>query len=859
MTLRALAIFATLVSAAMADSGGQVDPGPDSAAPPLVRVSFGSVEAPPLSMREGGDLRGYLEHYLAAVEQRSHLRFDVRFFDSRAALKQALNAGVVDVAGPIMQTREPVVRALFTRPLERLPIVIVRGSTASSNAGAAAGLADRRIGVVEAGVIGELLNSHERVHYVRFRNDVDALSALSNGQVDFVAMEENRALHYIEKLGMSQVLRPERLPIQVEPALAVRADLPALYSDLARAMQGLSDDERAAIRDSWLAAAPPAWYGDADALRAFGALALLLGGSFVALRLGTAGRAREARLVRSERLHRALSTSISDMVTLHGAGGAILYASPSTRGLTGYDPALLEGTYFSELLHPDDRSALIRVAMAVGRGREERMTLRLRCRSGEYRFFECIGRQFDAGKRGEFVVVSRDVTEHTRMVDELRDAEERFRNLAFHDARTGLPNRTGMMVRIQEAISDGGGLLSLLYVDIDNLKTINNVHGYAVGDDLIDAVAARLAVTAEGRCELARLGGGEFAAILRHEEPREPEMLAAVMMRACAQPIDLRGSNLYLTVSVGIARHPTDGANGEELLTAAGIALHAAKSAGRNLWRYVDSESRRRATHRAISLQNLRSAFERNEFVLHYQPKVALVGGNAVVGYEALLRWNSRAGMTGAGELIAVAEQSGFVVTLGEWVAREAARQSLEWRRDGLRCPIAVNVSALQLHDERLVAALRELTARDPELPELLVLELTETAIATEVEQAKRVLDEIGALGFEMHIDDFGTGYSSLAQLSRLPVRALKIDRSLVAGIPADTEASEIVKAILALARALRLEVIAEGVETPAQEQFLRGCGCRQAQGFHYGAAMVPQAALALWQEGCGGSRRAMA
>jgi len=334
--------------------------------------------------------------------------------------------------------------------------------------------------------------------------------------------------------------------------------------------------------------------------------------------------------------------------------------------------------------------------------------------------------------------------------------------------------------------------------------------------------------------------------VVCNDEPRELEKLAAVMMRSCAHPIKLCGTSVYLTASVGIARSPKDGDKGEALLAAAGVALHAAKLAGRNAWRYFDPEIGQRAASRAISLQNLRGAFERGEFVLHYQPKVALETGK-VVGYEALLRWNTPDGVQGAGELIAAAEQSGFVVTLGEWVVREAARQSLEWRRLGVRCPTAVNISAMQLHDERLVTVLSELTTRDPDLPQLLALELTESTIATEIDRALKTLAELAGMGFAMHIDDFGTGYSSLARLTRLPVCALKIDRSFVASTPEDADACEIVKAILALAQALRLEVIAEGVETAAQVRFLRACGCEQAQGYFFGRAMAAQDAFAFW------------
>lgn len=848
---RATVCFAVLFTAVTAAHGRHIEPEPPHAAP-LVRVTFGTVEAPPLAMREsGGALRGYLGEYLAALERRSRLRFDVRFFDNLAALKQAVDRAEVDLAGPLMQTANPRVSALFTRPLERLPIALVSGPMGPSHSVTTAHLRGRRVGVLQAGTIDGFMELGANARYVGFESDLDALEALSNGRVDFVAMEENRAVYYIEKLGLSRFSRPARLPFHFEPAFAVRADRPALFSDITQAMQTLHSEERAAIRDAWLEPADGHWYRRGAALGAFGASALLLLTSlFFVARFWAKAREQRARLLQSERMYRALSASISDIVTLHGGDGAIILASPSTLGLTGYDPASLKGRYFTDFLHPDDKPAMVDAARAMNQGRALRRTLRLRCRNGEYRYFECIGKLFEAGSRGEFVVISRDVHDQTRILEELRAAQERFRYLAYHDARTGLPNRGGLMARIHEALArlpDDGRPLSLLFVDIDNLKTVNDVRGYAVGDEVIDAVAERLRTVTDGRCELARLGGDQFAALVRYDERRDLEMLATIMMRACAQPIDLGGSPVYLTASVGIARYPEDGENGEGLLAAAGIALYAAKSGGRNLWRYFDPEAGRRATRRASSLQNLRAAFERGEFVLHYQPKVSL-GIGAVVGFEALLRWNTPDGMQAASDLIVAAEQSGFVVTLGEWVVREAARQSLTWRRQGVRCPIAVNVSAMQLHDERLVGALRELAMRDPELPELLVLELTETTIATDIDRAKQALGNIAALGFAMHIDDFGTGYSSLARISRLPVSALKIDRSFIAGTPDDVEACEIVKAIMALSRALRLEVIAEGVETQAQARFLHSCGCEQAQGFLFSAAMEPQEALEYWE-----------
>ncbi len=245
------------------------------------------------------------------------------------------------------------------------------------------------------------------------------------------------------------------------------------------------------------------------------------------------------------------------------------------------------------------------------------------------------------------------------------------------------------------------------------------------------------------------------------------------------------------------------------------------------------------------SLQDLCHAFERREFSLHYQLKVGLATWE-VTGVEALLRWNAPEGSGKTAEIIASAERSGFIVTLGEWVVRAAAHQSLEWRRAGLLYPVSVNISPVQLHDPRFVSLMRELIAKDRQLPAYLQLEITEKALAANADRPVQTIAQLVALGFTLHVDDFGTGYSQLAQLSRMPVRALKIDRSFVLGLSGSRHAGEIVRAVVSLARALGVKVIAEGVETAEQLEFLRACGCDEVQGFLFSRPMSADAVQAL-------------
>ncbi|HIJ61274.1 MAG TPA: EAL domain-containing protein [Rhodospirillaceae bacterium] len=413
---------------------------------------------------------------------------------------------------------------------------------------------------------------------------------------------------------------------------------------------------------------------------------------------------------------------------------------------------------------------------------------------------------------------------------------------AYYDPLTGLPNRRLMRDRLKQALAatarhQRGG--ALLFVDLDNFRTVNDSHGYDRGDLLLREVARRLSVALREADTVARIGGDEFAVVLTdlsgnvEASSVRAKTVGRKILSTLGELYLISGEKIHCTPSIGITLFGDQRVSDDKLMAQADIAMYQAKAAGRNTLRFFDPKTQEAMKARVDMEEGLLQGIRNNQFVLHYQPKVC-VKTRAVIGYEALLRWNSPTlGMVPPAQFIPIAEDSGLIVDIGNWVIDEACRQIAAWHAAGYGFrEVAVNVSALQLKSGRLAEQIAEACSRHGIPASALEAELTESVVMSDPHQAKEIFQKLRISGIRLTVDDFGTGYSCLAHLRRLPIDVLKIDRSFVMDADRDEDAVEIVRTIMALAKTLNLDVVAEGVETESQAQLLEEAGCDIFQGY---------------------------
>ncbi len=420
---------------------------------------------------------------------------------------------------------------------------------------------------------------------------------------------------------------------------------------------------------------------------------------------------------------------------------------------------------------------------------------------------------------------------------ERMQAEERVWHIAHHDALTGLPNRSLLQDRLGQALAGAdraGARVAVLFLDLDRFKSVNDSLGHDIGDALLKVVAERLAGVVRDIDTVCRLGGDEFVIVLGSVGGTDDAvMVAERIVEELARPAEVMGHSLRASTSIGIALFPEDGRDAPTLMKAADTAMYSAKNRGRNNFQFFSPEMNDAATRFFRMEQRLRRALEHEELVLHYQPQVD-VSQHRVCGLEALVRWRDpEAGLVPPGEFIPVAEETGLILELGDWVLREACRQIRAWHDAGWpQVPVAVNLSPRQFQQSGLVERVRAILDETGVPPMMLELEITESSLMHNVDEALVQVQALADMGVRLAIDDFGTGYSSLAYLKRFPVSRLKIDRSFVRDLCEDRDDAAIVASIIGLARSLALEVVAEGVETAPQLVALRGEGCLLCQGY---------------------------
>jgi diguanylate cyclase (GGDEF)-like protein/PAS domain S-box-containing protein len=564
----------------------------------------------------------------------------------------------------------------------------------------------------------------------------------------------------------------------------------------------------------------------------------------VVLALESAALSEDLYRRQGEQRFAALVKQSSDVLTILGDNAVITYQTPSVQRVFGYRPDELTATSLLDLVHPDDRGlVLASLSHASGRpGVSPPVEWRTRHHNGSWRQSEnVINNLRNDPNVGAIVINSRDVTERKQL-------EGQLVHQAFHDELTDLPNRVLFRDRAEHAVArvENIGYHAVLFLDLDDFKTINDSLGHAIGDLLLVEVAERLRRSCRRGDTASRLSGDEFAVLLEDiASPAEATRAAERIVAALREPFELDGREVFASASIGIAVKSGREEDAGEILRNADVAMYLAKSRGKARCEVFEPGMQTDALKRLELESDLRRAVENQELFLQYQPIVELESGT-VTGIEALVRWRHPGrGIVEPLDFIASSEQTGLIVPIGRWVLQEACRQAQAWQRSYPSDPpltINVNLSGRQLHDPDLqddVVA----TLRDSGLaPQDLTLEITETVLMNDSDATIARLEELAALGVRLAIDDFGTGYSSLSYLRRFPVHVLKVAKPFVDDLAKDSDEAALANGIVQLGRTLHLQVIAEGIETRDQADLLRDMHCDMGQGFHFAKPMDPPA-----------------
>jgi diguanylate cyclase (GGDEF)-like protein/PAS domain S-box-containing protein len=564
----------------------------------------------------------------------------------------------------------------------------------------------------------------------------------------------------------------------------------------------------------------------------------------------------------SERLHRYLVNTSPDIIYILDPDGCFSFINDRIGSLLGYDSGELIGKHYSILIHQEDseQARYVFNERRVGDRASRNIELRLKCKDERAsRYFENRTLPIELSSMGIYKTdnnskkntylgtygVARDITER-------KIAEETINFQAYHDLLTKLPNRALLRDRLSLAISQAkrdDDMLAVMFLDLDRFKNINDTLGHIVGDELLQQVSARLKSCIREGDTLARFGGDEFTLLLPKISKVNEDIsrVAEKIINELKAPFHIDGNELYVSTSIGISIYPRDGTNIDSLIKYADIAMYHVKDQGKNGYQFYNNEMTTPYFQNLSMESGIRRALENEEFSLVYQPQINLKSGE-ITGVEALLRWHHpEHGLVPPSEFIPFAEASSLIVDVGQWVLRHACAELKRWRDAGLpEIRMAINMSARQLAEKDIIKTITR-TLKDYGLPgRALELEITENEIMDDMDSVVHKLKELSASGIAIAIDDFGTGYSSLSYLHKLPIHTLKIDRAFIKEMLMSNDRNSIINTIVAMAKGLNLKVIAEGVETQQQLDFLREIDCDTAQGFFFGKPLTPDVIMQL-------------
>lgn len=682
-----------------------------------------------------------------------------------------------------------------------------------------------------------------------FSSDIAQIGSNQSGNPGFIAARDGRTLSELthrDKFSafdgeiVHRDLLSSYVPVRGGPGAPVEGVL-EVYTDVTGLLARIDKEQH--LVTAWVAAILTLLYGALFfiARRADG---------IINEQSEQSRRHREARAAAEAALHlreRAIEASANAIIILSASGPEypIEYVNPAFERVTGYAAREVLG-YDCRILLGDegDSAGFEEIRAALHERREGNAVLRHYRKDGRLLWNDMYVAPVrdEDGEVRHFVMAQYDITA-------MKQAEAELKRQASHDALTGLPNRALLQDRIEQAIAfakRSSRSVWVALIDLDRFKHVNDTLGHKAGDVLLQQIAARLKHAVRQADTVARLGGDEFVLILPEpaddgEPAAAPTAALQRILQAVAQPLTIDGFEFFPTCSIGVAAYPADGTDAETLLMRADMAMYRAKESGRNDVHFYTAAIDAQSLERLYMESELRHALERDQFVLHYQPQVDLCSGR-VIGTEALIRWqHPDLGMVPPARFIGMAEETGLIGAIGGWVLRTACTQNKAWHDAGLgHLKVAVNLSARQFSQKDLVREIASILAETGLASQYLEIELTESLVMNDVEHAIRALRELKVLGVQLAIDDFGTGYSSLAYLKRFPIDVLKIDRSFVRDMVVDPDSEAIVASIISLSHHLQMKVVAEGVETLQQLNYLRSHGCDEVQGNHFSRPLPP-------------------
>ncbi|RJF81854.1 EAL domain-containing protein [Azospirillum cavernae] len=802
---------------------------------------------PPFSFRDSeGAHMGMLQELWALWSERTGVAVELVGTDLSLAVKM-VEQGKADVIDTIFRTPARDRTLDFSAPYAKLDVPIYFNADLSGITGPAS-LRGYTVGVKNGDACIDWLNDHGIISISRYPSFASLIDAAIHQDILVFCIDDPSARYFLTKYGIQDRFRFTEPLYNGELHWAVRKGDTALRALITEGFNRITPEERRAIEDRW--------YGrkitgvlDANRLALLSKIlipVLILGVATLAwnaiLRRQVAAKTESLRdavaaLSVSEEQFRTIFDNVNDAIFIHDLDSTVILQvnrrMVEMYRLGDYPVAALDIGMLSSGIAPytlDDAAAWVRKAAS---GQSQIFEWHARTLDGELFWVEISMRRaaLDGNDRRLLVVV--------RDISERKSAQERMEFLSHHDPLTLLPNRLLVQDRAAQAIARSernGRMVALLACDLDQFRAVNDSLGHSVGDLLLRAVAERLKTCVRDTDTVSRPGGDEFLLLLSGLADTDSVVeTVASLHEALTAPFDIDGNELTITLSTGIAMTPTDGADFQTLLKNADTALHHAKSSGRNTHRFFAEAMNVEAVAHLSTRSGLRRALERGEFLVQYQPQVNLDSG-LVIGAEALVRWNHpERGMIPPGAFIPIAEDSGLIVPIGEWVLRESCRQAAQWQSAGLSLTVAVNLSARQLQRPDLADTVVAALADSGLDPLFLELELTESMLIENTDIVLANIRKVKALGVQLSIDDFGTGYSNLAYIGQLAVDKLKIDRSFIADLCSNHDSARITAAVIQMAHSLNLTAVAEGVEDHGTLDQLRHLRCDVAQGYLLG------------------------